>query len=357
MKATAVLREGGHARHDADRVRFQPESPGDHRVQRLLRARTRARAPRPRCPARSRPRPSSGRRRSSAATSRTIPAARTPRPLPRGSSMRSATRPIRPDSASRFETMAKEQRPCTDIWWYNAARDASEAEMNDLAVQLADKAVGYSPWSAALGNAGGAYWKAKAWTKLEPVAQRLTQVAPNSPDNWQLLSLALPGPEPGGHDAAGQEGVLRFARQRLQHRREDQREGPGGDVHGGRDQAHDRRHASNSSITPPGRRTEAQAEAKAGPGEAGAAPAAAARGGQAQAARRDAQDRVPRPRRKGLDRQGQHRNGRSGDQPGVHGQAGRATTFKFIVTDPKIVGYRYAPIPADPLSGVGSPCG
>jgi hypothetical protein len=92
-----------------------------------------------------------------------------------------------------FETMAKEQRPCSDIWWYNAARDASEAEMNDLAVQLSDKAVNYSPWSAALGNAGGAYWKAKAWVKLEPVAMRLTQVAPNMPDNWQMLALTYQG--------------------------------------------------------------------------------------------------------------------------------------------------------------------
>jgi len=92
-----------------------------------------------------------------------------------------------------FETMAKEQRPCSDVWWYNGARDASEVELNDLAIQLADKAVAYSPWSAALGNAGGAYWKAKAWLKLEPIAQRMTQVAPNSPDNWQMLALAYQG--------------------------------------------------------------------------------------------------------------------------------------------------------------------
>ena len=92
-----------------------------------------------------------------------------------------------------FEAMAKEQRPCSDVWWYNAARDASDAGMKELSVQLSDKAVAYSPWSAALGNAAGAYWKAEAWTKLEPAALRLTQVAPNGPDNWELLELSYQG--------------------------------------------------------------------------------------------------------------------------------------------------------------------
>ncbi len=94
---------------------------------------------------------------------------------------------------TQLTTMTTDAKPCTDLWWYNAAREASDMDAMPLAVQLADKAVAYSPWSAGLGNAAGVYLKAKEFTKLVPVAVRLTQIAPNSQDDWDLLALGYQG--------------------------------------------------------------------------------------------------------------------------------------------------------------------
>jgi hypothetical protein len=91
---------------------------------------------------------------------------------------------------TRLTQMVAETKPCSDIWWYTAAREASEQNMMDLAVQLADKALAYSPWSAGLGNAAGAYYKVKDGAKLLPVAKRLVEVAPNLPDNYELEASA-----------------------------------------------------------------------------------------------------------------------------------------------------------------------
>jgi tetratricopeptide (TPR) repeat protein len=89
--------------------------------------------------------------------------------------------------------MADKATPCTDMSMYNAARDAKDIDATALAVTLADKAVAFSPWSAGLGNAAAVYLDAKAWDKLLPVGMRLTQIAPNSPDNYQLVALAYLG--------------------------------------------------------------------------------------------------------------------------------------------------------------------
>jgi tetratricopeptide (TPR) repeat protein len=94
---------------------------------------------------------------------------------------------------TQLTAMTTETKPCSDMWWYNAAREASEMDAMPIAVQLADKAVAYSPWSAGLGNAAGVYLKAKEFTKLLPVAARLTQIAPNSQDDWDLLALGYQG--------------------------------------------------------------------------------------------------------------------------------------------------------------------
>ncbi len=94
---------------------------------------------------------------------------------------------------AQFTAMTAETKPCSDLWWYNAAREASDIEAMPLAIQLSDKAVAYSPWSAGLGNAAQVYLKAKEFTKLMPVALRLTQIAPNSQDSWDLLALGYQG--------------------------------------------------------------------------------------------------------------------------------------------------------------------
>jgi tetratricopeptide (TPR) repeat protein len=94
---------------------------------------------------------------------------------------------------AQLTAMTAETTPCTDIWWYNAAREASDIDAMALAVQLSDKAVVFSPWSAGLGNAAGVYLKAKEFTKLLPVAARLTRIAPNSQDDWDLLALGYQG--------------------------------------------------------------------------------------------------------------------------------------------------------------------
>ena len=111
------------------------------------------------------------------------------------SGMFDAMRMINDTAGMRTEltNMASQAKPCSGIMWYNAARDAKDLGQSALAVQLADKAVAFSPWSAALGNAAAVYFDAKAWEKLLPVSRRLTDIAPNMPDNYQLLALAYVG--------------------------------------------------------------------------------------------------------------------------------------------------------------------
>jgi Tfp pilus assembly protein PilF len=94
---------------------------------------------------------------------------------------------------AQLTAMTAETKPCTDLWWYNAAVDAMGIDAMPIAVQLSDKAVAYSPWSAGLGSAAQVYLKAKDFQKLLPVASRLTQIAPNTQDSWQLLALGYQG--------------------------------------------------------------------------------------------------------------------------------------------------------------------
>lgn len=103
---------------------------------------------------------------------------------------------------TQLTAMSNDAKPCTDMQLYNASRDAKDINQTALAVTLADKAVAFSPWSAGLGNAAGVYLAAEEWTKLEPVAKRLTQIAPNSPDNFQILALTYLGFSKKGSAAA-----------------------------------------------------------------------------------------------------------------------------------------------------------
>jgi tetratricopeptide (TPR) repeat protein len=106
-----------------------------------------------------------------------------------------AMRTINDTAGLRTElaNMATQTKPCSPMTWYNGARDAKDIGQAATAIQLADKAVAFSPWSAALGNAAAVYFDAKAWDKLLPVARRLTDIAPNMPDDYQLLALAYMG--------------------------------------------------------------------------------------------------------------------------------------------------------------------
>ncbi|HUO51751.1 MAG TPA: hypothetical protein VMT93_04465 [Gemmatimonadaceae bacterium] len=94
---------------------------------------------------------------------------------------------------AELKKMSEAAKPCTDIQWYTAARDARDLGDAQLAITLADKAVAFSPWSAGLGNAAAVYFDLKAWDKLLPAATRLTQIAPNLPDNYQLVAQSYLG--------------------------------------------------------------------------------------------------------------------------------------------------------------------
>ena len=111
------------------------------------------------------------------------------------SGMFDAMRMVNDTAGLRTEltNMAAQTKPCSGLTWYNGARDAKDIGQSALAVQLADKAVAFSPYSAALGNAAAVYYDAKDWAKLLPVSRRLTEIAPNMPDNYQLLALAYNG--------------------------------------------------------------------------------------------------------------------------------------------------------------------
>jgi hypothetical protein len=94
---------------------------------------------------------------------------------------------------AELKALAGDAKPCSDLWWYNAASQALDANDTATAIALADKAVAFSPWSVGLGMAAQVYWKTDQFAKMLPAAHRLTQIAPNSPDDWELLALAYQG--------------------------------------------------------------------------------------------------------------------------------------------------------------------
>ncbi|HXY30149.1 MAG TPA: hypothetical protein VEI06_05525 [Gemmatimonadaceae bacterium] len=93
--------------------------------------------------------------------------------------------------AGQWDDMLKNPGKYSSIQLYDAGTAAFTAGKIDQASKLMDAARAGNPWlRAGLYNAANVYWKAGQYDKMLPVSQRLVQIDPNNPDNYQLAAIA-----------------------------------------------------------------------------------------------------------------------------------------------------------------------
>jgi tetratricopeptide (TPR) repeat protein len=96
--------------------------------------------------------------------------------------------------ASVFSEMLADPSKYTDSQLLEGGTNAFNASRFDAAAKLFEAVLQRNPYYRdALFNLANTYWSQKAWDKMMPVAQRLTQVDPNNEDAWQLLAIAYKG--------------------------------------------------------------------------------------------------------------------------------------------------------------------
>lgn len=77
---------------------------------------------------------------------------------------------------------------------YDAGVQAYSAEKYDQAVQLMELGEKGNPnLRGGLFNLANAYWKSNKFDKMVPVAQKLVEIDPDNPDNYQLLAIGYQG--------------------------------------------------------------------------------------------------------------------------------------------------------------------
>lgn len=77
---------------------------------------------------------------------------------------------------------------------YDAGVQAYAAEKYDQAVKLMELGEQGNPYlRAGLFNLANAYWKNNQFEKMVPVAQKLVEIDPDNPDNYQLLAIGYQG--------------------------------------------------------------------------------------------------------------------------------------------------------------------
>lgn len=86
----------------------------------------------------------------------------------------------------------------TDAQLFDAGTQAFTAQQYGTAVQLMEFGQKSNPYlRAGLFNLANAYWKNNQFDKMKPVADTLTKIDPDNPDNYQLLAIAYQGLEKG----------------------------------------------------------------------------------------------------------------------------------------------------------------
>jgi tetratricopeptide (TPR) repeat protein len=96
--------------------------------------------------------------------------------------------------ASVFSEMVADPSKYTDSQLLEGGTNAFNAGRFDAAAKLFEAVLQRNPYYRdALFNLANTYWSQKDWTKMMPVAQRLSQVDPHNEDAWQLLAIAYKG--------------------------------------------------------------------------------------------------------------------------------------------------------------------
>jgi len=89
----------------------------------------------------------------------------------------------------------------SDAQLFDAGTQAFTAQQYATAVQLMEFGQKSNPYlRAGLFNLANAYWKNNQFDKMEPVADTLTKIDPDNPDNYQLLAIAYQGMQKSATD-------------------------------------------------------------------------------------------------------------------------------------------------------------
>lgn len=96
--------------------------------------------------------------------------------------------------ASLWKDMAANPSKYSDTQLYDAGTQAFGANQYATAAQLMELGKQQNPYlRAGLYNLANAYWKTNQFDKMLPVADTLTKIDPDNPDNYQLVAIAYQG--------------------------------------------------------------------------------------------------------------------------------------------------------------------
>lgn len=103
--------------------------------------------------------------------------------------------------AALWKDMAANPTKYSDAQLFDAGTQAFSAAQYATAVQLMEDGQKSNPYlRAGLFNLANAYWKNNQFDKMQTVADTLTKVDPDNPDNYQLLAIAYQGMLKGSTD-------------------------------------------------------------------------------------------------------------------------------------------------------------
>jgi tetratricopeptide (TPR) repeat protein len=104
--------------------------------------------------------------------------------------------------ASLWNEMLANPSKYTDAQLYDAGTQAFSQGNVPMAVKLMEAGQQANPYlRAGLFNLANAYWKNNQFDKMLPVAEQLTELDPNNPDNYQLVAIAFQGEQKASTDA------------------------------------------------------------------------------------------------------------------------------------------------------------
>jgi tetratricopeptide (TPR) repeat protein len=96
--------------------------------------------------------------------------------------------------AALWKDMAANPTKYSDAQLFDAGTQAFSSQQYETAVQLMEDGQKNNPYlRAGLFNLANAYWKNNQFDKMRSVADTLTKVDPDNPDNYQLLAIAYQG--------------------------------------------------------------------------------------------------------------------------------------------------------------------
>jgi hypothetical protein len=103
--------------------------------------------------------------------------------------------------AQMWKDMIADPTKYTDAQLFDAGTQAFTAQQYATAVQLMEDGQKSNPYlRAGLFNLANAYWKNNQFEKMQPVADTLTKIDPDNPDNYQLLAIAYQGMQKAATD-------------------------------------------------------------------------------------------------------------------------------------------------------------